>query len=72
MKKKEHCIGRYYNFKKGFEVCQYRDSCPHYKHYQFLEGVNAPTYEMPRIRHGNIREFRKCKRFNTTELLTNK
>lgn len=43
MRKIKHRDGRYYNFKKGFEVCQCRDSCNHYKHYQFLEGVNAPT-----------------------------
>lgn len=57
----KHCEGKRYNFKKGFEICKFRDICKHYKHYLFLESSNQPTYEMPTVRHISIKEFRKCK-----------
>lgn len=66
----EHCDGRYYNFKKGFEICKYRESCNYFKYYQTLEETKQPTYEMPSVIHQNIREFRMCKRFDNPELLS--
>lgn len=72
MRQIKHCNGRYYNFKKGFEMCKCRESCNHFKYYQTLEETKQPTYEMPSVRHRNIKEFRGCKRLDNPELLNEK
>lgn len=45
------CWGRYYNFKKGVEVCKHRDVCPH---------VVGDIVQV-NVRHGDIKDFRNCK-----------
>ncbi|MFT4062550.1 MAG: hypothetical protein QM642_09375 [Edaphocola sp.] len=43
------CSGRYYNFKKGMEVCKHRETCAHV--------VDSWVVGM---RHINIKNFRRC------------
>lgn len=61
----DYCNAQYYNFKKGTEKCEYRETCDHYKHYIFLERTNEPTYEKPSVQFKNIKEFRNCKKHET-------
>jgi len=47
------CSGRYYNFKKGMEMCKHRETCPHV--------VDSWIVGM---RHISVKNFRSCKFHN--------
>ena len=58
------CYGRYYNFKKGFEICKNRVNCAYYDE----DSINMFANEgFEPVWHRYIEEFRKCDGFKTEE-----
>lgn len=57
------CIGRRYNFKKGFEQCLNSEKCEAYKNYL----ADEEWYDKIRIDHNfkSMKEFRKCKHYDS-------
>ena len=56
------CYGRYYNFKKGFEICQNKSNCAFYDE-DAIEMVANRGFEP--VWHKCIKDFRKCNKFKT-------
>lgn len=51
------CYGRYYNFKKGFEMCKNRENCAYYDE----DAINmVANLEFDPVWYNYIRDFRKC------------
>lgn len=51
------CYGKYYNFKKGFEICKNIANCPFYDE----DAINMVANKgFDPVWHNYIKEFRTC------------
>lgn len=56
------CYGKYYNFKKGFEICKNKHNCVFYDEEEIYMVANCgfnPVF------YNYIRDFRKCEKFKS-------